>query len=116
MQFFGMGFFAPEMSDQALACLEMMADFEGKDEVIQRITENGLMYDRMMMMQEQMLKMAQVIDGTQGTDIANQMMAEEAGGEPPPGGAPMPEGEPDPGGAQAKMANTMERARVDMGS
>ena len=40
MQFFQMGFFRPELADQALAALEMM-DFKGKDAMRRRVAENG---------------------------------------------------------------------------
>lgn len=54
LQFFGAGFFNPQMADQALACLEMM-DFDRKQGIMQRIAQNGMMYKAaMMMMQQQM--------------------------------------------------------------
>lgn len=54
LQFFGAGFFNPQMSDQALVCLEMM-DFDRKQGIMQRIAQNGMMYKAaMMMMQQQM--------------------------------------------------------------
>lgn len=40
LQFYNLGFFVPNNSTQALACLEMM-DFNGKDEVIEMIKNNG---------------------------------------------------------------------------
>ena len=36
LQFFQLGFFRPEMEQQALACLDMM-DFDGKEQVLQKI-------------------------------------------------------------------------------
>lgn len=50
LQFYGAGFFDPQMSDQALACLEMM-DFERKDFIMQKIAENGAMYQQMLTLQ-----------------------------------------------------------------
>jgi hypothetical protein len=40
LQFYNLGFFIPNNSTQALACLEMM-DFNSKDEVIEMIKNNG---------------------------------------------------------------------------
>ena len=40
LQFYNQGFFVPQNSTQALACLEMM-DFNGKDEVVEMIKSNG---------------------------------------------------------------------------
>jgi hypothetical protein len=66
LQFFGAGFFNPQMADQALACLDMM-DFDRKHFVMQKITQNGGMYQQMMAMQQQMMEMAQIIDTLRGT-------------------------------------------------
>ena len=60
LQFFGAGFFNPQMSDQALACLEMM-DFDRKQGIMQRIAQNGMMYKAAMMMMQQ--QMAPGVDG-----------------------------------------------------
>ncbi len=46
LQFYSLGFFNPQMADQAMATLEMM-DFDGKDETMQRVSQNGLMYDQL---------------------------------------------------------------------
>jgi len=72
-EFFGMGFFAPQMSDQALGCLDMMA-FEGKDKVMDRIAQNGTMQQTVLQMQQQMLQMAQVIDRQNGTALTQAVM------------------------------------------
>lgn len=74
LQFFSNGFFNPELADQALACLDMM-DFDRKDFVMQKIEQNGGMFKQMLMMQQQMVSLAQVVDGYQGSNIAQQMMA-----------------------------------------
>lgn len=68
-EFFGMGFFNPQMSDQALACIEMM-DFEGKQQVISRISQNGTMYQQLQQLQQQMAQMALIIDAQNGTTIS----------------------------------------------
>lgn len=72
LQFFGLGFFNPQMADQAITCLEFM-DFDHKTDIIQKIEQNGTMYQQMMMMQQQMLQMAQIIDMDRGTSMAEQM-------------------------------------------
>ena len=45
-QFFQMGFFNPQMADQALMCLDMM-DFDGKDQLMQKISRNGTMFQKL---------------------------------------------------------------------
>ena len=93
LQFFGAGFFNPQMADQALACLDMM-DFDRKQFVMQKIAQNGGMYQQMLMMQQQMLQLAQMVDQAKGTNIAEQIAAGITGGPAP---APMLGGEA-PGG------------------
>ena len=39
LQLYQLGMFNPRMADQALMCLDMM-EFEGKDVLVRRITEN----------------------------------------------------------------------------
>ena len=90
LQFFGAGFFNPQIADQALACLDMM-DFDRKHFVMQKISENGTMYQMMMQMQQQMIMLAQMVDQARGSNIAEQLMAQFGGGAPVApidGGAP----------------------------
>ena len=72
LQFFSAGFFNPQIADQALACVEMM-DFTGKDEVLNKIQQNGTMYQQMLAMQEQMEKMAAIIDSQNGTNVSAEL-------------------------------------------
>ena len=69
LQFYSAGFFNPQMADQALACLDMM-DFDRKQFIMQKISQNGGMYQQMLMMQQQMLQMAQMIDPAMADQIA----------------------------------------------
>lgn len=50
LQFYQMGFFNPQMADQALTCLDMM-DFDGKDELMQKIAQNGTMFHQLQLYQ-----------------------------------------------------------------
>lgn len=72
LQFYQMGFFNPQMADQALACLDMM-DFDKKNTVMQKVAMNGTMYQQILMMQQQMMGLAQIADGQAGTDMAGQI-------------------------------------------
>lgn len=83
LQLYGAGFFNPQMADQALACLEMM-DFDRKSFVQQTVARNGTMYQQLMMMQQQMLQMAQIVDSVKGTNMAQQMAAGIMGSPVPP--------------------------------
>ena len=81
LQFFGAGFFNPQMADQALACLDMM-DFDRKEFIMQKIAQNGGMYQQMMAMQQQMMMLAQMVDQARGSNIAEQLMAQFSGQAP----------------------------------
>ena len=110
LQFFGAGFFNPQIADQALACLEMM-DFDRKQFIMQKIAQNGGMYQQMMMMQQQMLQMAQMIDPA----MAQQMAAGMGGQAPAPmmgGQAPANVDETEAlGGNEKSEASNTKKAR-----
>ncbi len=89
LQFFGAGFFNPQMADQALACLDMM-DFDRKHFIMKKISQNGGMYQQILMMQQQMIQMAQIIDQIKGTNYAEQMAAGFGGSAPAPVGGQAP--------------------------
>ena len=58
LRLFNMGFCNPQMTDQALMCLDMM-DFEGKDAIMQKIAQNGTMFDKLMQYMQLSLMLAQ---------------------------------------------------------
>ena len=66
-------FFNPQMTDQALACLGMM-DFVKKDEVMQKIRENGTLAELLLMYQQMALQFATQIDPALGQQVANQIL------------------------------------------
>jgi len=74
-ELYGMGMFNPQMADQALMVLDAM-HFEGKEDIIQKVRQNGGMYQQMLAMQQQMQKMAQIIDAQNGTGISQGMARE----------------------------------------
>ena len=75
-ELYGMGMFNPELADQALITLEMM-DFEGRENIIRKVTENGTMMQQMMQMQMQIMEMAGVIDQLTGRNLSGAV-----GGQP----------------------------------
>ena len=58
-ELFTMGFFRPDMGEQALAVLEMM-DFEGKELVRRSVSKNLQMQKQLVQMQQQLTQLAQV--------------------------------------------------------
>ena len=81
LQFYSAGFFNPQMADQALACLDMM-DFDRKQFIIQKVSQNGTMYQQLLVMQQQMLTLAQIVDQYEGTNLAQQIASGIMGGAP----------------------------------
>lgn len=72
LQFYTAGFFAPQNSDAALACLDMM-DFDHKDFVMQKVQMNGTLYQMLQQTQQIALQMAQALDMEHGTQLAPQL-------------------------------------------
>ena len=82
LQFFGAGFFNPAIADQALACLDMM-DFDRKQFIMQKIAQNGGMYQQMMAMQQQMMALGQMVDASRGGNEVTASLAAQFGMEMP---------------------------------
>lgn len=107
LQLYGAGFFNPQLTDQAVVCLDMM-DFEGKDEVLQKILMNGTLQDKLMQTQQVLLDMLQKYE-PQNVPRMAQAMGMEVPAQMPAGSAPaqMPE---ERGGESGVTANARERA------
>lgn len=78
LQFFGAGFFNPQLADQALACIDMM-DFDRKEFVMQKIAQNGGMYQQIMMMQQQMMQLGAMVDQAHGNNEVTAGLAGQFG-------------------------------------
>ena len=68
IQLFQLGMFNPQMTDQALAVLDMM-DFKGKEELMRKLQENGTMAQALAQYQQIALALASKYE----PDIANQL-------------------------------------------
>ena len=82
LNFYNLGFFNPQMTDQALACLNMM-DFTKKDEIVQKIQMNGTLQERLILFQQLALQYANMVDPMQGEQVANIILQQS--------GQPIPE-------------------------
>ena len=78
LSFYKMGFFAPQQTDQALACLRMM-DFDHKQDVIDMIEENGTIAQQLAMFQQLAIGMAQRYGDTQAMQVIQQAMMGQGG-------------------------------------
>lgn len=117
LQLYSAGLFNPQMADQSLLCLDMM-DFPRKESLMQKVAQNGTLLQQLMMAQQTMLQMAQILDQTQGTNMAEQIAQGIMGG----GGAapaPLAGGQPGPnvektealGGSEKEEASGTKKAR-----
>ena len=89
LQFFQYGFFNPQMTDQALLCLDIM-DFDGKDNIMQKVSQNGTMFDKLMQYMQLSLMLAQAAAPQYVEQIAMDMQnmgmgvpTPQMGGQPP---------------------------------
>ena len=71
-ELYGMGFFNPQLVDQALIAIDMM-DFDGKEMVLQKISQNGTLYQQVQKLQEQMQKMAILVDNAYGSSVFDNL-------------------------------------------
>lgn len=87
VQFFQLGFFNPQMTDQTLMCLDMM-EFDGKDGIMQKVAQNGTMYQKLLQYMQLALAMAQKVDPNAAESIAQDILMTTGGsGVPAMGGA-----------------------------
>ena len=104
LQFFQLGFFNPQMIDQALATLDMM-DFDGKDAVIQKIQENADLQQRLVQWQQMALAVADRYDPVLGEKLARQILQE--------GGQAMPAPSSSAGAPEISTGEKQEPAIVE---
>ena len=78
LQFFQLGFFNPQMVDQALMCLEMM-DFDDKDTIMQKISQMGTMHQKLIQYMQIALSLAQVVNPMMAETIAQDILVTNGG-------------------------------------
>lgn len=81
LQFFQMGFFNPQMADQALACLDMM-DFDDKQQIMQMVSRNGTLGEKLMQYMQLALTLAQRYEPEAAEMIAQDVATSMGGGTP----------------------------------
>ena len=85
LQFFQMGFFNPQMTDQALMCMEMM-EFDGKDMIMQKVAQMGTMFQKLQQYMQLALTLAQTYEPDAAEMIAQDIMMTMGGGAGPMAG------------------------------
>lgn len=73
LQLFKMGMFNPNMVDQALVTMEMM-DFEGKDELMQKLARNGAMFQKLIQYMQLSLALTAKYEPRNAPIIQNDVM------------------------------------------
>ena len=86
LQFFKMGFFNPQMTDQALMCLDMM-EFDGKDGIMQKVSQNGTIYQKLLQYMKLALTFAQAIDPAAAESIGQDILMTMGSSAPASGGS-----------------------------
>ena len=74
LQLFQMGLFNPQLVDQAVIVIENM-DFEGKERILQKISQNGTLMQKIGEYQQLLLDMAQRLDFATGSNYTVQIQA-----------------------------------------
>ena len=85
LQLYGNGFFAPEMATAALCCLDMM-DFEGIDDVRQKVAMNGTLLQQLQQTQQLVLALLQKYEPEAVEPMAAAMGIAAPQAAPIPGG------------------------------
>lgn len=110
LQFFNLGFFNPQMADQALQCMDMM-DFEGKPELMQKISQQGTMYQKLLQYMQLALTLAERYEPEAAQTIAQDVTVTMAGGTGGAGGtASIYQGD-NIGGIQQQEPTIVQNAR-----
>ena len=86
LQLYGAGFFTPGQATPALICLDMM-DFDGKDELMQKLVMNGTLQQQLEMTQQLVLELLAQYDPARLPAMQQAMGMQQQGGAPT-GGSP----------------------------
>lgn len=79
IQFFQMGFFNPQMVDQALMTIDMM-DFDGKERIMQKIAKNGDLFQKLVQYMQLALGFAQKYEPAAAEQISMDIIGIMQGG------------------------------------
>ena len=112
LQFFKMGFFNPQMTDQTLMCLVLM-DFDGKETIMQRVAQMGTIYQKLIQYLQIAMLMAQKYEPGAVEMIAPDYMQYLGGGATAPvggGSAKLVQGD-NISGLEKKEHGIVENAR-----
>ena len=116
LSLYQLGVFNPQLADQSMMLLDMM-DFDGKEELQQKVAQNQMLLQQLAMYQQMALQLAQQVD----PEMAEQMAASITGEQPQSGQQSGGSGqkanlnrgnEGGSGGADTKMSNAREASKA----
>ena len=81
IQLYGMGAFNAQNPDPILMMLDMM-DFDGKEELMQKISQQGTLYQKYLQMHQFAVTLAQKVDPAMAQGLMQQMIQENGGAMP----------------------------------
>ena len=76
IQFYNLGFFNPQQADQTLMCLDMM-DFDGKDNIRQKVNEMSTMYRENIQLKQLILSLAMKYDPDMAQGLAARFTGQQ---------------------------------------
>lgn len=116
LSLYQLGVFNPQLADQSMMLLDMM-DFDGKEELQQKVAQNQMLLQQLAMYQQMALQLAQQVDPA----MAEQMAASITGEQPQSGQQSGGSGqkanlnrgnEGGSGGSDTKMSNAREASKA----
>ena len=107
LQFYSLGFFDPAQADPSLMCLDMM-EFDGKDALMQKISQMGGMYQQLIMYQQMALTLAQKYEPNLAAGLMTAITGEQPQQRQAPADVNLDAGQPQ---EQTRVQNARTRSR-----
>lgn len=116
LSLYQLGVFNPQLADQSMMLLDMM-DFDGKEELQQKVAQNQMLLQQLAMYQQMALQLAQQVDPAMAEQMAASITGEQPQNGQQSGGsgqkANLNRGnEGGSGGADTKMSNARENSKA----
>lgn len=116
LSLYQLGVFNPQLADQSMMLLDMM-DFDGKEELQQKVAQNQMLLQQLAMYQQMALQLAQQVDPAMAEQMAASITGEQSQNGQQGGGAGQKANlnrgnEGGSGGADTKMSNARENSKA----
>ena len=116
LSLYQLGVFNPQLADQSMMLLDMM-DFDGKEELQQKVAQNQMLLQQLAMYQQMALQLAQQVDPAMAEQMAASITGEQPQSDPQSGGSGQKAslnrgGGGGRGGSETKMNNARENSKA----